>query len=268
MRVSRMPGNSPKGQARNGPKLSGTRTGGEASRQRGLALPFFPESRRMPASLAPVLDFFSSERFDLLLVVYLIAITAEAMSGALAAGRRNMDIFGVAVIAFVTALGGGTIRDVVLGNYPIGWTQHPGYVYLVILAGLATTLLARFLHHIKGIFLMLDALGLIAFSLIGCDVALRLDYPAVVVIMAGMLTGISGGILRDILCNQVPVVFRRELYASVSLFVCALFLALRAAGVAAALNTLLCFVVGFAFRMLALRFGWKLPTFSYQQRWD
>jgi len=207
-------------------------------------------------------------QFDLLLVVYLVAITAEAMSGALAAGRRNMDIFGVTAIAFVTALGGGTIRDVVLGNFPIAWTQHPEYVYLVILAGLATTWLARFMHHMKGVFLMLDAMGLVAFSLIGCNVALQLDYPVVVIVMAGMLTGICGGILRDVLCNQVPVVFCRELYASVSLFVCALFLALRSSGVDADLNTVLCFAVGFGFRMLALRFSWKLPTFSYQQRWN
>lgn len=219
-------------------------------------------------SFAQIFHSLASQQFDLLLVVYLVAITAEAMSGALAAGRRNMDIFGVAVIAFVTALGGGTIRDVVLGNFPIGWTQHPEYVYLVILAGLATTLLARFMHHIKGIFLMLDAMGLVAFSLIGCNAALQLDYPVLVIIMAGMLTGISGGILRDVLCNQVPVVFCRELYASVSLFVCILFLALRSAGIATEFNTLLCFVVGFGFRMLALRFNWKLPTFSYQQRWD
>ncbi|WP_373691449.1 trimeric intracellular cation channel family protein [Azonexus sp.] len=204
----------------------------------------------------------------MLLVIYLIAITTEAMSGALAAGRRNMDIFGVAVIAFVTALGGGTIRDVVLGNYPIGWTQHPEYVYLVVLAGLATILLARFMHHMKSIFLMLDAMGLVAFSLIGCNVALQLEYPVVVIIMAGMITGICGGILRDVLCNQLPVIFCRELYASVSLFVCILFLAMRSLGVDADLNTLLCFVLGFGFRMLALRFSWKLPTFSYQQRWD
>jgi len=222
----------------------------------------------MLESLVPVFQPLATSQFDLLLVVYLIAIAAEAMSGALAAGRRNMDIFGVAVIAFVTALGGGTIRDVVLGNFPIGWTQHPAYVYLVILAGLATTLLARFMHHMKALFLMLDALGLVAFSLIGCNVALQLDYPLVVIVMAGMLTGICGGILRDVLCNQVPVVFCRELYASVSLFVCALFLALKSCGVDGDLNTLSCFILGFTFRMLALRFGWKLPTFSYQQRWD
>ena len=74
-------------------------------------------------------SFLPSE--TVLFVIYLVAITAEAMSGALAAGRRNMDIFGVAVIAFVTALGGGTIRDLTLGRFPIGWTQHPEYVYPV-----------------------------------------------------------------------------------------------------------------------------------------
>ena len=219
-------------------------------------------------SLPPLLAPFLAQPPDLLHIIYLIAITAEAMSGALAAGRRHMDIFGVTVIAFVTALGGGTLRDVILGHYPIGWTQHPEYVYLVVAAGLATTVVARIMHHLKGLFLMLDALGLVAFSLIGCNVALQLDYPPVVVIMAGMLTGISGGVLRDVLCNQVPVVFRRELYASVSLLVCALFLLLRGQGLDNSLNTVLCLVAGFAFRMLALRHRWKLPTFSYQQRWD
>ena len=219
-------------------------------------------------SLALFFQPLASMQFNLLLAVYLVAITAEAMSGALAAGRRNMDFFGVAVIAFVTALGGGTIRDIVLGNFPIGWTQHPEYVYLVILAGLATTLLARFMHHLKDVFLMLDALGLVAFSLIGCNVALQLDYHVVVVIMAGMLTGICGGVLRDLLCNQVPVVFCREIYAGVSLFVCALFLALRSSGIDTDLNMVVCFIAGFGFRMLALRYGWKLPTFSYQQQFD
>lgn len=219
-------------------------------------------------NLAPIFQLFDGIKIDLMLLIYLVAITAEGMSGALAAGRRDMDIFGVVVIAFVTALGGGTIRDIILGHYPIGWTQHPIYVYLVISAGLLTTVIAPYLHHLKRTFLLLDAMGLIAFSLIGCNVALELDYPTIVVIMAGMLTGISGGVLRDVLCNQVPVVFQRELYASVSLAVCILFLALRIAGIDANLNTILCFAGGLTFRLLAIRFSWKLPTFSYQQHWD
>ena len=206
--------------------------------------------------------------FDLMLAIYLIAITAEAMSGALAAGRRDMDIFGVTVIAFVTALGGGTLRDVILGNYPIGWTQHPAYVYLVVAAGLVTTLVAPYLHHLRRAFLLLDALGLVAFSLIGCQVALAFGYPTVVVIMSGMLTGISGGILRDLLCNQVPVVFQRELYASVSLAVCILFLVFGAIGLPIDANSALCFAGGLSLRLLAIRHGWQLPTFSYHRRWD
>ena len=203
-----------------------------------------------------------------LFVIYLVAITAEAMSGALAAGRRKMDIFGVAVIAFVTALGGGTIRDLILGRFPIGWTQHPEYVYVVISAGLLTTVVASFMHNLKRVFLVLDAMGLVAFSLIGCSVALTMDYPTVVVIMSGMITGICGGILRDVLCNQVPVVFRRELYASVSLAVCALFLCLQALGVDTDLNTAISFTGGLTLRLLAIRGGWGLPIFSYQGRWE
>ncbi len=204
----------------------------------------------------------------MLTFIYLVAIAAEAMSGALAAGRRNMDVFGVAVIAFVTALGGGTVRDVILGNFPIGWTQHPGYIALVISAGLVTVFVAPHMHKLKRLFLALDAMGLVAFSLIGCDIALRMGYALPVVVMAGMITGIFGGVLRDVLCNQMPVVFQRELYASVSLVVCCLFLGLRALDVNQELTTVLSFAVGIAMRMLALRYGWKLPTFSYQQRWE
>jgi uncharacterized membrane protein YeiH len=200
--------------------------------------------------------------------IYLVAITAEAMSGALAAGRRSMDIFGVAVVAFVTALGGGTVRDLILGHYPIGWTQHPPYIYLVIGAGLLTIVVAPYMHRLKRTFLVLDALGLVAFSLIGCDVALQMNYPVAVVIMAGMITGIFGGILRDVLCAQVPVVFQREIYAIVSLAVCGLFLSLRALGVDQEINTVISFAAGLSLRLAAIYFSWSLPTFAYDRRWD
>jgi Predicted membrane protein len=204
----------------------------------------------------------------MLSAIYLVAITAEAMSGALAAGRRNMDAFGVAVIAFVTALGGGTIRDLMLGHFPISWTQRPDYVYLVVGAGLLTTVLARFMHRLRVVFLVLDAMGLVAFSLIGCDVALRMGYAIPIVVMAGMVTGISGGILRDVLCNRVPLVFRQELYASVSLVVCGLYLGMLHSGAGQDAATLAAFGLGFGLRLLAIWRGWKLPTFSYQKRWD
>lgn len=205
----------------------------------------------------------------MLIYVYLIAITAEAMSGALAAGRRNMDMFGVSLIAFITALGGGTVRDMLLGNYPVTWTQHPAYIYLTIGAGLFTMLVARFMHHLHTLFLILDAMGLIAFTVIGCNVALQLDYSLPVVIMAGITTGIFGGILRDILCNRTPMVLRHELYASVSLLVALLYLGLLKLGVDHDINLLASFSVGLALRLAAIRWSWSLPVFSYAPgRWD
>ena len=204
----------------------------------------------------------------MLLYIYLIAITAEAMSGALAAGRRNMDLFGVSLIAFLTALGGGTVRDVMLGNFPIGWTQHPPYIYLTISAGLTTILLARIMHHLHRFFLLLDAMGLIAFTIIGCNVAQGLDYSLPIVVMSGITTGIFGGILRDVLCNRTPQVLRHELYASVSLLVALLYLLLRDQGISENINMLASFVVGLSIRLAAIRWHWSLPVFSYSpERW-
>ncbi|WP_303289132.1 trimeric intracellular cation channel family protein [Marinobacter sp. SS5-14b] len=195
--------------------------------------------------------------------VYLIAITAETMSGALAAGRRNMDLFGVAVIAFLTALGGGTVRDILLGNFPVTWTQHPGYIYLTITGGLVTIVIARFMRHLHQLFLVLDAIGLVAFTVIGCNVALKLGYATPVIVMSGITTGIFGGILRDIMCNRTPQVLRHELYASVSLVVALAYLALLREGVDEDITLLAAFSLGLLMRMCAIRWRVSLPVFSY-----
>ncbi|MCL6263080.1 trimeric intracellular cation channel family protein [Craterilacuibacter sp. RT1T] len=202
----------------------------------------------------------------MLTIIYLIAITAEAMTGALAAGRRNMDIFGVAVIAFLTALGGGTVRDIVLGRFPIGWTQHPEYIYLVLFAGMAAIPLARTIHRLSPVFLFLDALGLVAFTLIGCSVALEMKYAEPVIIMAGMITGIAGGVIRDVLCNRVPVVFRQELYASVSFIVALAYLLMSKLGIPENVIMTTGFIVGVTLRMLALRWHLSLPVFSWEAK--
>ncbi|MEQ8260036.1 MAG: trimeric intracellular cation channel family protein [Alcanivorax sp.] len=200
--------------------------------------------------------------------IYLIAIIAEAMSGALAAGRRNMDLFGVAVIAFLTALGGGTVRDILLGNFPVTWTQHPSYIYMTLTGGLVTIVIARFMRHLHQLFLVLDAIGLVAFTIIGCNVALDLGYEPIVVVMSGITTGIFGGIIRDIMCGRVPQVLRREIYACVSLVVALLYLFLLRQGVDQSTTLLAAFSVGLLLRMVAIRWRVSLPVFRYSQaRW-
>lgn len=205
----------------------------------------------------------------MLTYIFVIAITAEAMSGALAAGRRNMDLFGVALIAFITALGGGTVRDVLLGNFPVTWTQHPSYIYTTIGAGLFTIIIAKHMRKLNRIFLLVDAMGLVAFTIIGCNVALQLDYSLPVIVMSGIITGIFGGIWRDILCNRMPLVLRHELYASVSFIVANFYLLLIYLDVNEDLTLILPFIMGLSLRMAALKWKWSLPIFSYSpDRWD
>lgn len=198
----------------------------------------------------------------LLQVIYLIAITAEAASGAIMGMRRRMDVFGICVVGTVTALGGGSIRDMLLGHYPLGWIAHPEYLFFTVGAALAAAFLARLMHRVRMAFLVLDALGLVAFAVIGCDVAEAAGaHPAIVVLM-GMVTGIFGGLLRDVLCNQVPLVLRRDLYASVALATGALYVLLQRHGVAHEHATVIALVVGFLFRLIAIRWSLALPVFT------
>ncbi|WP_201593288.1 trimeric intracellular cation channel family protein [Psychrobacter fozii] len=197
----------------------------------------------------------------LLSIVYIIGITAEAMTGALSAGRQNMDWFGVMLIASVTAIGGGSVRDILLGNYPLTWVEHPEYLLIVCVAGLITTWLARWVVKFNGVFMRLDALGLAAFSIIGCQVGLNMGLHYGVCVVAAIVTGVFGGLLRDLICRQTPLVLHHELYASVSLIVACLYLTLQYFTVSSNISVIVSLVAGYLIRMAAVRAKWRLPVF-------
>jgi uncharacterized membrane protein YeiH len=192
-----------------------------------------------------------------------VALAAQAMTAALAAGRRSMDWMGVCLLGAITALGGGTLRDVLLGHYPLLWVERPSYLALTVLAPFVTIAMARVVHRLTMAFLVLDAIGLVVFTIAGCDVAWQMDLSLGIVIVAGMMTGCAGGVLRDILCNDVPLLFRAELYASVS----ALTGLVYATGFSLKLNgelwTIATFGFGLSFRLLAIRYQWNMPKFVF-----
>ncbi|MED5615236.1 trimeric intracellular cation channel family protein [Janthinobacterium sp. P210005] len=198
----------------------------------------------------------------LLYTIYLVAIVAEAMSGAIMGMRRGMDLFGICMIGTVTALGGGTVRDVLLGHYPLGWIAHPEYLLFTIGAAVVTAFVARYLHHLRAVFLLVDGLGLVAFCVIGCDIAMSAKMHPAIVVLAGMITGVFGGLLRDILCNQIPLVLQREVYATVALFTGSLYVGLLYFKVDSSVAQLASIGAGFLFRFLALHFEWRLPNFN------
>lgn len=201
----------------------------------------------------------------MLQVIFVIAIAAEAMTAALAAGRRKMDWFGVCVLAAVTALGGGTMRDTLLGHYPLSWVKEPLLLVVVCAAALLTIAVARFMEQMRWPFLLLDALGLVVFTIIGCNVALEMGQSPIIVIVSGMVTGIVGGIMRDVLCNDIPLVFSSQLYATVSIVTGALYYLGLQLNMVHDVVTIVTIVIGFTLRVLAIRFNWGMPKFIYDK---
>ena len=199
----------------------------------------------------------------LLLSMYLIAIVAEAMTAALSAGRRQMDWVGVCLLGCITALGGGSLRDVLIGHYPLTWVAHPEYLAVTAVAALFTIAIADLMRRLRLIFLMLDGLGLVVFTVIGCNVAREMGHPASVAIIAGMITGCAGGVLRDILCNDVPLLFRAELYASVSVVTGLFYATAFGLNLNDQLWTALTFALGLTLRLLAIRYKWEMPKFVF-----
>lgn len=193
----------------------------------------------------------------------LVAVAAQAMTAALAAGRRSMDWMGVCMLSCITALGGGTIRDILLGHYPLGWVQQPWLLGLISVAALLTIPIARLVHRLNVAFLVLDAIGLVVFTMSGCDVAWQMNASLPIVIVAGMITGCAGGVLRDVLCNEVPLLFRAELYASVSLVTGLFYATAFGLKVNDELWTALTFVIGIGLRLLAIRYKWEMPKFVF-----
>jgi uncharacterized membrane protein YeiH len=197
--------------------------------------------------------------------MFIAAMWAQAMTAALAAGRRNMDWFGVCVLACVTALGGGTLRDIMLGHYPLSWIADPNLLFICCAAALVTIALARFMAALRWPFLLLDALGLVIYTIFGCDVAIAMGQSPVIVIVAGMVTGIAGGIMRDVLCNDVPLVFSSELYATVSLVTGALYLGGLQLGWPQEIVMVAAMAMGFALRVVAIVFRLEMPKFVYDK---
>jgi uncharacterized membrane protein YeiH len=198
-------------------------------------------------------------------IIFIIAITAEAMTAALAAGRRKMDWFGVCVLACVTALGGGTMRDTLLGHYPLSWVADPYLLVICCVAALVTIAAARFMHTLRWPFLLLDAVGLVVFTIIGCNVALEMQQSPIIVIVAGMITGIAGGIMRDVLCNDVPLVFSSELYATVSIVAGVIYYAGLQYGFPQDFVIIASLAIGFTLRVLAIVFKLEMPKFVYDK---
>ncbi len=198
---------------------------------------------------------------SILYLLDLIGVAVFAVSGALVAGRKSMDLLGVVIIAVVTAIGGGTIRDLLLDRSPIFWIENTTYLLVIIAAAAVTTVYTRYQKPPLKALLIADAFGLALFSVSGAQIAQQAGLPWISVVLMGTITGAAGGVIRDVLCAEIPLILRRDIYATAALAGGGLYVLLLALSVADLAATLAAMTTVLALRFSAILWGWRLPVF-------
>lgn len=196
----------------------------------------------------------------------LLGIGVFAVSGALAAGRKRLDLLGVFVLASVTAIGGGTIRDLLLDRHPIFWLSDATFLAVIVGAVAITFAYVQWRRPPLAALLVADAFGLALFSIAGAQIAQGEGLPAVSVVILGTMTGVAGGVIRDVLSAEIPFVLRRgNLYASAVILGVAVYLTLETLGVARQTAALTGMALIAALRLAAIRWGLTLPVFQVEE---
>lgn len=195
-------------------------------------------------------------------VLDLFGTFAFAISGAVAAREKGLDMFGIVVVAFTVACGGGIIRDLCIGAIPPVGISDWRYLAITLLAALMTMGLYRLVEKLYQPVLLFDALGLSLFAVSGAQKALFFGHNAEVSILLGIVTAVGGGVLRDVLLNRIPVIFRKEIYASAALAAALIVVAGSIFHLNDPVVSLAAIAVCFSLRYLSLRYQWNLPVFK------
>lgn len=192
----------------------------------------------------------------------LAGVAVFATSGALAAGRKSLDLLGVVVIALVTAIGGGTVRDLLLDR-TVFWIADPSYLVVIVIAALSTVGLVRFRAPPGKALQVADAIGLALFTISGARIAEQAGLAGIIVVVMGTITGVFGGVLRDVLTAEIPLIFRKgTIYATAAIAGAVLYTALQALGVSHDAAALAGMALIAGLRLAAIQWGLSLPVFS------
>lgn len=184
-----------------------------------------------------------------------------AISGALAIQDHHDDLFGAGFLGFVTAIGGGTLRDMMLGSYPLVWIGDMFFLYAILAGVIIAYLFYKALVRLKRTFLFFDALGISFFTILGVEKALSLGVRPEIAAIMGMFSAVMGGVIRDVLTNETPVLFRKEIYATACLAGAILYLILYKFDVDRHVNLIVSILVIFVIRLLAVTYKLSLPNF-------
>lgn len=196
-----------------------------------------------------------------LYIIDILGTVSFAVSGAFLAMEKKLDPFGVLVLAFVTALGGGTLRDIMIGNLPVSWLTNSTATIVIFFSAIVTMFFGRYLKHLTTALFLFDALGLGLFTVVGIKLGIEKNFSMGVCITLGTITACFGGVVRDVLLNNIPLLFRKEIYAMACIAGGLIYFLLRQMNIDADLVTILCILLIFIIRVIAVRYKISLPQF-------
>lgn len=195
----------------------------------------------------------------LIYIIDILGTFAFAISGALVALDKKFDIFGVIIIAFVTAVGGGMLRDVLINAHPINWIADLNYLYVILTAVIFTFLFKSKIAHLSKTMFMFDTIGISVFTLLGLKKGLSFDLHPIIALIMGMISAVFGGVLRDVLTNKIPLIFEKEIYASACLAGGIIYLILNYFNVNENTKFVISAAVIVLIRAISVRFHLELP---------
>lgn len=202
-------------------------------------------------------------QIDTMEAIETLGTVSFAISGTFAAMQRRLDPFGVLIIAFVTSIGGGTVRDLLVGDTPVAWMRDVNYCLLILMTSLATIFFKTYIKKFKVTLFLFDSLGLGLFTMLGIQKGIMFDLSPGICIALGTITGCFGGIIRDTLLNTIPIIFHKEIYATACIFGGILYYALKHFNFKDDAATIIVIVFIFILRVIVVRFKLALPKFVY-----
>ena len=195
-------------------------------------------------------------------ILDLLGTSAFAISGALLAINKKMDPVGVFVLAFATAVGGGTLRDVMIGRFPVAWMNELTYVYAICLSVFLAIIFRKKISFLSKSLFLFDTIGLGIFTIVGTEIGLENEFHLVMCILLGTISASFGGVIRDILANEIPLIFHKEIYATACVIGSVTFLILNNTPLDQNVNYIITIFMVIAVRIVAVRFKLQLPTFN------
>ncbi|MEZ4802385.1 MAG: trimeric intracellular cation channel family protein [Gelidibacter sp.] len=193
-------------------------------------------------------------------VIDILATTAFAISGASVAMNKRLDVFGVFIIAFVTSVGGGTVRDVLIGQTPVAWMTNMTYVYVILGATVFTIIFQSKINYLRMSLFLFDTIGIGLYTVVGVEKGLMIGLNPIICIALGTMTACFGGVIRDILCNEIPVIFRKEIYATACIAGGVVYFVLKQLPIDNNIIFVIAGAVVITIRLVAVKFKISLPS--------